>query len=101
MIVKDVLQHHPNAMISEFLDRAVPRYRYALITNDVEPSQPLEHRVNLDIPLGEWRPLDLRGAPFHARATAIYLFHGAPVRNWRQRRTFMAWTKMVLLMEAG
>jgi SAM-dependent methyltransferase len=99
LIVKDVLQHHSNAMISEFLERGVPRYRYALITNDVEPRQPLEERVNVDIPAGEWRPLDLRVAPFHARATAIYLFHGEPVRNWRQRRMFMAWTKMVLLIE--
>jgi hypothetical protein len=35
LLIKDVLQHLSNHSVQEFLEKVLPRYRYALITNDI------------------------------------------------------------------
>ena len=57
LILKDVLQHWPNADILSFLPR-LQQCRYALITDCTEPA------VNTDCPLGGFRGLDPQAAPF-------------------------------------
>lgn len=101
LIVKDVLQHWPNAMIGEFLNVAVPRYRYALITNDLMPKVAPRDRVNPDIRLGGWRHLDVRAEPFNAAAVCVSSFYGPIVRDPRRWRMWgqPLWTKMILLMQ--
>lgn len=63
LICKDVLQHWPIAAIRAFLDRNVPRFRYALITNDVASVHSPPERQNADISFGEWRVIDLAKPP--------------------------------------
>ena len=86
LVGKDVLQHWPNQSIIEFLRRNLPRFRYALLTNDIASVH--EHPgVNADIPLGHWRPIDLEAPPFglHARWRRDFDIRGE-------------WTKRVLLV---
>jgi SAM-dependent methyltransferase len=49
LIVKDVLQHLSNASVMRFIEEVLPRYRYALIVNDVRK---YEERTLLGIPIG-------------------------------------------------
>lgn len=67
IICKDVLQHLPNEYIFKFL-KILPKYKYALITNDgfKHPS------FNRDINPGEWRSIDLRKSPFNLSAKNVY-----------------------------
>jgi hypothetical protein len=94
LIAKDVLQHLPNSHVDVFVREVMSRYRYSLITNDKGG------RTNEDVPMGGWRPVDIRCKPFNVDATAVYVFHGPKVRsvrNLRQWNDFNAWTKVVLL----
>ena len=59
MIVKDVLQHWPNHDIQYFLKNILPKFRYALITNDYK-----ENAMNWDINIGGYRPINLEEKPF-------------------------------------
>ena len=54
IIVRDVMQHWPNAEIDYFIENILPRFRYALLTNDYTPSQ-----GNHDIAPGGYRPINL------------------------------------------
>jgi SAM-dependent methyltransferase len=86
LLIKDVLQHWPNGDIQLFLSRTVPRYRYALITNDIA-SVHYPGQVNEDIEMGASRALDLLAPPFdlHAVASWDYDVSGE-------------WTKRILLV---
>jgi SAM-dependent methyltransferase len=94
LIAKDVLQHWSNASIERFL-RILPNYRYALITNCVNPSG---ETVNADIEDGDFRYLDIRLAPFFADATQIYQLrqHRGLVKKLLRRPQ---WLKRSLLVE--
>ena len=59
LIVKDVLQHWPVHDIQYFLKNILPKFRYALITNDYTDTT-----KNWDINIGEYRPIDLEAKPF-------------------------------------
>ncbi len=62
LIVKDVLQHLPNADVQRFLVKQLPKYKHVLLTNGTGTgtlSSP-----NPDIHIGEYRGLDLSRAPF-------------------------------------
>ena len=59
LIVKDVIQHLPNKDVSYFLKIILPRFRYALITDDY-----LKNKSNRDIDAGDYRPIDLEEPPF-------------------------------------
>jgi SAM-dependent methyltransferase len=62
LLAKEVFQHLPNAMISDYLLAIRKKYRLALITNTIEPAT----QCNLDIPLGGGRPLRVNEPPFLA-----------------------------------
>ena len=94
LIAKDVLQHWPNRDIAAFLETAPAKYRYLLLTNCVRPGR---HR-NTDIPLGSFRPLDLREAPFGVRAERVHRFFGPVTLSLRPLRLYPAWEKHVLLI---
>jgi len=67
LIVKDVLQHLPNAYIHKFIRNNLHanRYRIAVVVND----RTFDHRDNRDIRVGGFRGLDLRAEPFHLTPT--------------------------------
>lgn len=62
LIVKDVLQHLPNDQIIYFRDNILPKFKYALITNDYSLDS-IDNNKN--VKYGEWRPLDLMASPFN------------------------------------
>lgn len=70
VILKDVMQHWPNADITAFLPQ-LSSARWALITNRLIPGDP---RVNTDITLGNVRSLDLSNAPFELAGGHIFRF---------------------------
>ncbi|MDT3662873.1 MAG: class I SAM-dependent methyltransferase [Anaerobiospirillum sp.] len=72
LICKDVLQHLPNSYIHNFL-KILPKFKYALITNDIDDLQPENN--NADLPVaGGFRAVDLRAAPFNLPAQVSYDF---------------------------
>ena len=94
LLCKDVLQHMARPSIERFIADVLPRYRYALLTNCVEPIDSL----NVDIEPGAFRPLDLRLAPFEVPATAVYDFTGRAVYSIRLHARLPGWRKLVLLV---
>ena len=68
LVCKDVLQHWPLGWVSAFLARAAGRYRYALVTNDVESTDCAPELLNSEIGLGLWRVLDVQRPPFGLKA---------------------------------
>ena len=63
LVAKDVLQHWPNADVVRLLDAAEERFTFTMVTNDVS-SKSHPAKVNSDIALGDWRPIDIERAPF-------------------------------------
>lgn len=76
LLVKDVLQHLSNAGVIRFLTNVLPRYRYAIITNDAAKYE--DRRLfriwrtrrdlampNVDTSDGGSRPLVLEASPFN------------------------------------
>lgn len=61
LIVKQVLQHLPNASVTKFL-KQLPKYKHALIMNSVSPRN--LSADNRDIVPGYFRLLDITRAPF-------------------------------------
>lgn len=86
LIIKDVLQHWPNKDILDFLPR-LSSFKYALITNCI-----LGNYVNVDIPLGIFRPLNLSTPPFNCDFPQVYSF-----TNYSGE---VAWKKVVYLYSA-
>jgi hypothetical protein len=97
LIVKDVLQHFSNEDINKFIKNILPKFSFALITNDVTPV----HLLNTNISTGGVRPLDLRKPPFNLAACAVYSF-GRHRRTYsiKQRKYFVPWKKVVLLLNS-
>jgi SAM-dependent methyltransferase len=92
LICKDVLQHLTGETIRKFLT-VLPRYRLALLTNDVSP----DSQINIDIQDGQYRPLDLRRPPFELSCTELYRFHGPKEFSWKKLQFFQSWQKAVLM----
>jgi SAM-dependent methyltransferase len=76
---KDVLQHWPTDAIQTLLKRLNP-FKYAIITNDAKVVCRSWRRLwlgeeifvfNSDIPIGSYRPVRLREAPFNLPATQL------------------------------
>ena len=98
LIVKDVLQHLSRQDITRFIDRALSKYTFALITSNVIPAD----IVNMDIKTGEFRPLDLRLPPFNVKMTAVYsLGRNRKTYSIRNRQAFEPWKEVVLLYRAS
>jgi len=91
LLVKDVLQHLSTERVRRFMTDVLPRYRLALITNDVArfhlPWWPLPWprravgTVNSAVEDGGWCPLDVTQPPFSIVATPLLTF-GVKV-SWR------------------
>ncbi len=75
LIVKDVLQHWPNSEIEYFINKVLPHFKYALITNDYNPRA--AHQ-NLDIMMGYHHPLDLTAAPYGLKNAHVVLEYAGP-----------------------
>lgn len=75
LIVKDVLQHWPDAEIKYFLQNILPDFKYALITNAYKVTS---QRQNINIELGHFRPLDLQGAPYNLQNVKPLLEYAGP-----------------------
>lgn len=67
LLSKEVLQHLPNDIIRDYLDWIRQNYKFALLTNAIEPSE----AANLDISPGDFRPLRLDEAPFFATGAIV------------------------------
>jgi hypothetical protein len=94
LIVKDVMQHWSDKAVVAFLP-VLARFRYALITNCVNPAGPT---INLPIEDGGFRHLDLRLPPFNINAPEVFSFtnYRSPAKRfWEKPR----WRKIVLLLE--
>lgn len=59
LVVKDVIQHWPNEQVKFFLQKVLPNFKYALITNDYEKNFGIK-----DIESGGFRPIDLYDSHF-------------------------------------
>lgn len=94
LLVKDVLQHMPNADVQKFIKDILPKYKYALLTNCILPPED----INIDIETGGFRPLDLRSKPFNVKGVVAFAFIGPKSFAWKERRLFPAWKKQVLLV---
>ena len=70
LVVKDVLQHWSDRAVDNFLP-VLDRYRFALITNCVNPHGVTKNR---DIPDGGFRYLDLRLEPFNLSVEEVFSF---------------------------
>jgi len=86
LLIKDVLQHWPSADVRRFLADTLPRYPYALITNDLASRQ-FAGELNQDIEMGSWRTLDLQAPLFGVTARAQWDYD---IRG--------EWTKRMLLV---
>jgi SAM-dependent methyltransferase len=94
LISKDVLQHWSYAKIHAFLPK-LSRYRFALITNCVNPRGPTTNR---DIEDGDFRYLDLRSPPFNLDAKVVYSFTNHRILPILRRPR---WRKHVLLVHGA
>lgn len=65
LLCKDVLQHWPNSRVADFCATVLRRYPFGMLTNAVASPTITVEDVNVDIPMGGWRALDLEAAPFH------------------------------------
>ena len=70
-ICKEVFQHLPNDVVQAHLNVISRRYRFALITNFVEP----EEDCNREIGIGDGRPLRLEQPPFNARGCNVFSYN--------------------------
>jgi SAM-dependent methyltransferase len=83
LIMKDVLQHLPNAAIFEFKEKLFPKFKFVLLTNSFSK---LNTQLNVDIKPGEFRCLDLSAAPYSFRGSYVLEF-SSPL--WERIRTFI------------
>lgn len=94
LIVKDVLQHWSDESVFAFLP-VVSRFRYALVTNCVDPFGPTQ---NLPIEDAGFRYLDVRLPPFNVAAQEVFSFtNHRTLRNRLFGRP--RWLKKVLLVK--
>jgi SAM-dependent methyltransferase len=70
LICKDVLQHLPNSFIDAFISQ-LGKYKYCLVTNDIAFEPQYDRKLNLDIPMGSGRCVDLTKAPFNIKGIPL------------------------------
>ncbi|WP_266030444.1 class I SAM-dependent methyltransferase [Brucella intermedia] len=92
LIAKDVLQHWSDRAILDFLPH-LQKYKFALITNCINPNGPTTHQDAGD---GGFRYLDLRQPPYNLKADHVYTFTNF---EWSRWKVFSKpeWRKYVLL----
>ena len=70
LLAKEVLQHLPNETIAAYLTAIRQRYRFALMTNAIEPAS----LVNQQIAPGGFRPIRLQNPPFNAAGAVVFAY---------------------------
>ncbi len=95
LIIKDVLQHLPDDDVHAFVRNVLPRFRFALVTNCILPTE----AINAPIASGGFRPLDLRREPFNVEASVVLSFTGDQVFSEATQGWYGGWEKLVLLVE--
>ena|ERR1041385_9056161 len=93
LLVKDVLQHLPTAVVQQFIADVVSRFRFTLITNCVRPAASL----NREIQAGDWRPLDLRFPPYSYDVPAVFAYSSPIMFSFRKFKAYPSSHKVVLL----
>lgn len=84
LIIKDVLQHLPDADIFAILNRVAPRFRFALLTNSYEK---IDTAQNYDISgHGDFRCIDLTATPYNVEGAYVFEYWGLP---WERIRTLL------------
>jgi len=83
LLIKDVLQHLPDAMIEVYAKLVFPRFRFCLVTNSFTK---LNTPTNVDIRAGDFRCLDLTAPPFNLRGAYVLEFSSGV---WERLRTLL------------
>lgn len=84
LLIKDVLQHLPDAEIRAILTQVAPRFRFALITNSYEK---IDTGRNYDIGgHGDFRCIDLTAEPYNVDGAYVFEFWAQP---WERIRTLL------------
>lgn len=73
LLCKEVLQHLPNKDILKILGQ-LHKYKYCIITNDVD--YPSCSSANLDIPMAQYRTIDLAKPPFNLMGCPVMHYYG-------------------------
>lgn len=58
LITKDVMQHWPNSQGRYYIDKILPNFKYALVTNDIS-----RNTVRNDISPGGWQLIPISWVP--------------------------------------
>lgn len=74
IIIKDVLQHLPNAKIINMVNKIKTQAKYALFCDMYIKVN--DRELNSDIPMGRARPIDLADEPFSFNFKEITRYHG-------------------------
>jgi hypothetical protein len=80
LLSKEVLQHLPNDDVAKFLSRHLHKFKYCLITNDLDPTSATSENVN--IKRGAYRTLDIRRPPFNVSAELLFTYDVAEDGGW-------------------
>ena len=83
LVMKDVLQHLPDAEIIRLRDQLFPRFQFCLLTNSYRK---LDVQTNVDIEYGAFRCLDLRASPYKMNGAYVLQFSTAV---WEELRTML------------
>ena len=78
LVCKDVLQHLPNGDIAFFLPQ-LKKYKYCLITNDIDPQNLTSNNCNVDV--GGYRSIDLTKPPFNLIGKKVFTFTSGMVKK--------------------
>lgn len=83
LLIKDVLQHLPDATIDVYAKLVFPRFRFCLVTNSFTK---LSTPTNVDIRSGDFRCLDLTAPPYNLRGAYVLEFSSGV---WERLRTLL------------
>lgn len=94
LICKDVLQHLTNQDIQTLIGQ-FKKFKYCLVTNDLNVLGPCDILINQDIERGKWHPIDLTLAPFNLSGSKVltYVIHRVKTSPFPH-----SYTKQVLLI---
>jgi SAM-dependent methyltransferase len=85
LLSKEVFQHLPNQTIAEYLGVIRKKYRFALLTNSIEPTG----SVNVNISAGGYRPVRLWNAPFNAPGAVVFSYFPHSGKMFWKNATFL------------
>jgi SAM-dependent methyltransferase len=72
LICKHVLQHLPTKDVQEFLQKQLPKFKYALITNGIDQHTLKQGNYEHDIEPGGYRALDITKPPFNIKGARVH-----------------------------